>query len=72
MQPKTLNTTLSVKRKILQIIPIFINKLKDSTIWQDYYALFQLYEPPCYDYSDDGYQFLTSLIQSSTTLVYKK
>lgn len=33
MQPKALNTSLSVKRKILQIIPIFINKLKDSTIW---------------------------------------
>jgi len=33
MQPKAINTTISVKRKILQIIPMFINKLKDPSIW---------------------------------------
>ena len=58
------NCTNNVKRKILQIIPVFISKATDFSLWEDYLSFLKLYEPVCHDYSEEGFNFLLSLVES--------
>lgn len=51
-----------MKRKILQLLPNFIAKANDVTVWDEVLEVLQLYEPVCYDYSEEGNLFLLSLI----------
>ena len=36
------------------------------------YSFIKLYEPVCHDYSEDGYFFLLSLIESIGEIEYRK
>jgi hypothetical protein len=65
------NSTINVKRKILQLVPIFLSKASDFTLWEDMLSLIRLYEPTCHDYSEEGYQFLLGLVESLGDLEYR-
>jgi hypothetical protein len=56
------NSTINVKRKVLQIVPVFLSKASDFSLWEDMLALIKLYEPVCHDYSEEGYQLLLGLV----------
>lgn len=45
------NSTINVKRKVLHILPVFLSKASDFTLWEDMLSLLKLYEPVCHDYS---------------------
>jgi hypothetical protein len=66
------NCTINVKRNILQILPVFLSKATDFKLWEDMLSFLKLYEPVCHDYSEDGYNFLLSLIESIGEIEYKK
>jgi hypothetical protein len=66
------NSTINVKRKVLQIVPIFLSKASDFTLWEDMLSLIKLYEPVCHDYSEEGYQFLLGLVESLGDLEYRQ
>ena len=46
------NSTINVKRKILQIVPVFLSKATDYTLWEDMLSFLKLYEPSCHDFSE--------------------
>ena len=66
------NCTINVKRKILQILSVFFSKATDFRLWEDLLSFLKLYEPVCHDYSEDGFNFLLSLIESIGEIDYKK
>jgi hypothetical protein len=62
IKPNKENAKISVKRKIFQMLPNFISKATQTWVWDEILQLLQLYEPVCYDYSEEGNLFLLSLI----------
>lgn len=66
------NSTINVKRKILQIVPVFLSKATDYTLWEDMLSFLKLYEPSCHDFSEEGYYFLLSLVESLADLEYRQ
>lgn len=66
------NSSLEVKRKILQIMPVFLHKNKDAQIWEDLLGLLRLYDPPCHDHSEEGFHLLLSLIEAVGSISYNR
>ena len=58
------NTSISVKRKIMQLFPLFLSKANDYQIWEEMLGFLKLYEPVCHDHSEEGWLFLLSLIEA--------
>lgn len=66
------NCSINVKRKVLQILPVFLSKATDFGLWEDMLDFLKLYEPVCHDYSEEGYHFLLSLLESLGEIEHKK
>ena len=64
------NSKISVKRKILQLLPNFMGNCRDTTLWDELLKLLQLYEPVCFDYSEEGNLFLLSMLESIGNIPY--
>ena len=69
---KEANTSISVKKKVLKILPMFMKKSKSLEVWDDFLDIFKLYEPICYDFSEEGNIFLHGILECAGDLHYRK